>query len=95
MRTQRRSIFPLENLIVFYPRRLLEIVYDHVALLTMFWKLGKFRNRVKRSPDRHTYTDLSLTPVTGEEADDLDLLTTFAPRSAKVRSKSSRTTAVS
>ncbi len=95
VRTQRRPIFPLENPIVFYPRRLWEIVYEHVALLTMFWKLGKIRNRVKRSPDRHTYTDPSLTPVTGEEEDDLDLLKIFDPRSAKIRSKSSRTTAVS
>ncbi len=95
VRTQRRPIFPLENPIVFYPRRLWEIVYEHVALLTMFWKLGKIRNRVKRSPDRHTYTDISLTPVTGEEEDDLDLIKIFDTRSTKIRSKSSRTTAVS
>jgi len=95
VRTQRRPIFPLENPIVFYPRRLWEIVYEHVALLTMFWKLGKIRNRVKRSPDRHTYTDPSLTPVTGEEEDDLDLIKIFDTRSTKIRAKSSRTTAVS
>ncbi len=95
VRTQRRPIFPLENPIVFYPRRLWEIVYEHVALLTMFWKLGKIRNRVKRSPDRHTYTDISLTPVTSEEEEDLDLIKIFDTRSTKIRSKSSRTTAVS
>ena len=95
VRAQRRPIFPLENPIVFYPRRLWEIVYEHVALLTLFWKLGKIRNRVKRSPDRHTYTDISLIPVTSEEEEDLDLIKIFDTRSAKVRSKSSQTTAVS
>jgi len=95
VRAQRRPIFPLENPIVFYPRRLWEIVYEHVALLTMFWKLGTIRNRVKRSPDRHTYTDLSLTPVTGEEEEDLDLLKIFDPRSTKIRAKSSEIKVVS
>ena len=95
VRTQRRPVFPLENPILFFGRRLWEIGYEHVALLKMFWTLGKIRKRVKLSPDRRTYTDLSLTPVTLEEEENLDLIKVFHPRPSKVRPIPPQPTSVS
>lgn len=88
VRTQRRPTFALESPFVFYPRRLWEIFHYHFFLIKMFWQLGKVRNRVKRSPDRRTYTDVSLTPVVGEEEEDLDLIKIFDTRTTKIRPKS-------
>jgi Radical SAM superfamily len=95
VRTQRRPNFSLENPILFFCRRLWEIGYEHVTLLKMFWSLGKIRKRVKLSPDRRTYTDLSLTPVTLEEEEDLDLIKVFHPRPSKVRPIPPQPTSVS
>jgi len=95
VRAQRRPIFPIENPILFTVRRLWEIGHEHFALLRMFWRLSAIRRLVKTSPDRRTYTDLSLAPVTVEEEEDLDLIKIFNPRPAKSRTGSSRPTTVS
>ncbi|MDT7041266.1 B12-binding domain-containing radical SAM protein [Candidatus Nitronereus thalassa] len=95
VRTQRRPVFSLENPVLFYCRRLWEIGFEHIALLKMFWTLGKIRKRVKLSPDRRTYTDLSLTPVTLEEEENLDLIKVFHPRPSKVHQVPTQPTSVS
>lgn len=95
VRTQRRPTFSIENPFIFYPRRIYEVVYEHLALGNLFWKLSKIRNRVKASPDRRTYMDVALTPEAGEQEENLELLKIFDPRTVKVRPATSETTPVS
>ena len=62
-RLDRRPGLPIENPLVFYPRRLWEIVGTHVRLLPLLWKCGRMRRRIKADPEASRYTDTSLMPV--------------------------------
>jgi tRNA A37 methylthiotransferase MiaB len=66
VRSQRRSGLPRENPLIFYPRRLWEIVDTHVRLVAFYWSLHKIRKRVERDPA--PYIDQALTPVEGADA---------------------------
>jgi len=94
VRTQRRPTFPIEHPLVFYPKRLWEIIRDHGRFLKLILQYAKIRRRVKADPNRKQYTDLSLTPITIEEEEDLDLIKLFDPRSSESRSTESQTVAV-
>ena len=86
VRTQRRPSFPIENPLVFYPKRLWEILRDHARFVKLVVQYARIRRKVKADPNRKNYTDLSLTPVTIEEEEDLDLIKVFHPRQAKTAS---------
>ena len=60
VRRSRRSGLPRENPLVFYPRRLREIVQTHIRLAAFYLRLHKIRRRVER--DERPYTDLALLP---------------------------------
>ena len=94
VRSQRRPGFPLENPLLFYPKRLWEIIRDQGLFLKLVLQYAKIRRRVKADPNRKQYTDLSLTPITIEEEEDLDLIKIFHPRPTKSRSTESQTVAV-
>ncbi len=94
VRTQRRPTFPLENPLVFYPKRLWEIIRDHGRFLKLVLQYANIRRRVKADPNRKQYTDLSLTPITIEEEEDLDLIKIFHPRPTKSQSTESQTVSV-
>jgi len=94
IRTQRRPTFPIEHPLVFYPKRLWEIIRDHGRFLKLVLQYAKIRRRVKADPNRKQYTDLSLTPITIEEEEDLDLIKIFNPRPTKSRSTESQPVAV-
>jgi radical SAM superfamily enzyme YgiQ (UPF0313 family) len=57
----RRSGLPRENPLVFYPRRVREIVATHGKLAAFYLYLHRIRRRVERDP--HPYADLALTPI--------------------------------
>ena len=61
IRTQRRSGLPRENPLVFYPRRVWEVVDTHVRLISFYLFLHRIRRRVERDPG--PYTDAALTPT--------------------------------
>jgi radical SAM superfamily enzyme YgiQ (UPF0313 family) len=61
VRHSRRSGLPRENLFVFYPRRVREIVATHAKLAAFYLYLHRIRRRVERDP--HPYADLALTPI--------------------------------
>ena len=61
IRRHRRSTLPRENPLVFYPRRLREIIETHAKLAAFYLYLHRIRRRVERD-DRH-YTDPALTPI--------------------------------
>jgi len=63
VRTQRRPGMPLENPLVFYPRRAWETVSGLVPFALYYFKLRSIRKKIKREPERRSYTDRSLIPV--------------------------------
>jgi hypothetical protein len=66
VRKQRRPGLPLENPLIFYPRRLAEIVTTHVRLVRYYLFLHRLRKRVER--DTAPYADRALVPVDLEDS---------------------------
>src|SRR5437667_1195763 len=64
LRRQRRANQPRENPIVFFPRRVWEVVETHAKLAAFYLYLHRIRRRVERDLD--PYTDPALTPVTAQ-----------------------------
>ncbi len=61
VRSQRRSGLPRENPLLFYPRRVREVVQTHYNLLAYYLFLHRIRKKVER--DTAPYIDRALTPV--------------------------------
>ncbi len=59
----RRSSFPKENPLLFYPRRVWETISTYLSIGWYYLKLEGMRQRIERDPQANQYTDLSLTPV--------------------------------
>jgi len=77
VRRQRRSGLPIENPLIFHPRRLAEIVVTHWRWLALYLKFRAIRDRVARDENARDYQDLALRPVSDEEQLDLDIIKTF------------------
>jgi len=75
LRRQRRSTLPRENPLLFYPRRVREVVETHAKLAAFYLYLHRIRRRVERGP--HSYSDDALVPVDSEAS------SVFAPRREK------------
>ncbi len=61
LRRQRRVGLPRENPLVFYPRRVREVVETHVRLAIFYLRLHRIRRRVERDPAH--CLDPALTPI--------------------------------
>jgi hypothetical protein len=61
VRTQRRPGLPRENPLLFYPRRLWEIVSTYTALGSYYLWLLRLRRRIARDPRAAAYTDAALS----------------------------------
>ena len=64
MRRERRAGLPRENPVVFYPRRVREVVETHAKLAGFYLYLHRIRRRVER--DQNPYTDPALIPAASE-----------------------------
>ena len=64
LRRERRSDLPRENPVVFYPRRVREVVETHVRLAAFYLYLHRIRRRIDRDPS--PYTDPALAPQESE-----------------------------
>ena len=65
VRRSRRTGLLLENPLLFYPRRLREVVETHTKLVTFYLYLHRIRRRVER--DNRPYIDPALTPLADPE----------------------------
>ncbi|HUC72238.1 MAG TPA: radical SAM protein [Stellaceae bacterium] len=65
VRRSRRTGLPLENPLLFYPRRLREVVETHTKLAAFYLYLHRIRRRVER--DNRPYIDPALTPLADPE----------------------------
>ena len=59
-RHERRPGLPLENPLIFYPKRLWQVVSTHVKVLLLLNRWGAMRRRIKSDPNAANYTDVSL-----------------------------------
>ena len=66
IRRSRRSTLPHENPIIFYPRRIGEVVETHAKLAAFYLYLHKIRRRVER--DRQPYSDPALALPSADPA---------------------------
>ncbi len=72
-RTSRRHGLPIENPLVFYPRRLWEILSTYLPFGYYWLRLQLLRKRVQNDPQAKNYTDLALTPVVEAEDEELEM----------------------
>ena len=75
-RRERRPTLPLESAFVFYPRYVVDLVAKHLKLSRQIWRLGMFRQHLKRDPNARLYSDLALTPVVADEFDAYEMFST-------------------
>jgi len=78
VRRQRRSGMPIENPLIFYPRRAFEHARTIANWLGLYLKLSRILRKVLNDPNRASYTDLALDPVTTEAHEgELDIMKVF------------------
>jgi Radical SAM superfamily len=65
LRHLRRAGLPRENPLVFYPRRMAEVITTQARLARFYLHLHRIRRRVEREPE--PYADLALTPIAADE----------------------------
>ncbi len=99
VRTERRSGLPREHPLVFYPRRLWEVVSTYGPFAAYAIRLWFACQRIKRDPASRTYTDPALAPVDEAETEHLAMFehtgaAKAAVAKAKARADASRGTAV-
>ncbi|HIC81347.1 MAG TPA: hypothetical protein EYP07_10325 [Kiloniellaceae bacterium] len=70
VRTQRRSGLPLESPLVFYPRRVWEVLRTYVPFAGFALRLWLKCQQIKRDPASKDYMDLALTPVSDHGEDE-------------------------
>ncbi|MGA7865024.1 MAG: hypothetical protein WCA23_13720, partial [Stellaceae bacterium] len=61
LRRERRAGLPRENPLVFYPRRVREVLETHIKLAAFYLYLHRIRRRVERDPA--PYIDRALAPI--------------------------------
>ncbi len=72
-RTQRRSGFPIESPLVFYPKRLWQVLSTYIPWSLYAWKLHRMRMRVQKDETAKTYKDFSMMPVEDAEHEALEM----------------------
>jgi len=73
-RQDRRPGLPIENPLIFYPKRLAEIVYKHTKMAALHFKFEKIKKEIFKHPASPDYSDDALAPVQGREAEEQKLL---------------------
>jgi hypothetical protein len=61
---------PVENPLVFYPRRVLEVARSTRHWVTRFQKYRKMRKRITADPANWHYMDEALAPITADATQD-------------------------
>ncbi len=66
-RRDRRSGFPLENPLIFYPKNIFETLWKQFRWIALYLRLRLVYRKVKLDPTRFEYMDTALEPVTDHE----------------------------
>jgi hypothetical protein len=79
VRRQRRPDLPIENPLVFYPRRIAESLYCHAMLLWTLIRLRRMHWRIRRDPKASEYMDRALAPIQEHEEEIYEILKAAVP----------------
>jgi hypothetical protein len=74
-RRDRRPGMPIEPIWSFYPKYTWDFVRKYSRALRLLLWLHVTNRRLQKHPNRYTYTDLAMTPVSEGETETLELLT--------------------
>jgi len=77
VRRMRRPGMPLENPLIFYPRRGWEILSTSVQWMILIWRFYRIAQRVRMRPQQPEEVDLAMIPVDEQKDDDLTLLKVY------------------
>src|SRR5262249_26462002 len=72
-RRDRRSDLPRESRMVFYPRRIREVLATYLPALGFLWRLTRLRHRLLKDPATKSYRDIATTVLDNELNEHLDL----------------------
>jgi radical SAM superfamily enzyme YgiQ (UPF0313 family) len=72
-RKSRRSGWPLENPLVFYPKTFLETLWKQIRWITLYSRLRLIYRKVRKDPKKLEYMDLALEPVGENETETREL----------------------
>jgi len=72
-RRDRRSGMPIESPLVFYPKRVAELVAKHAKMIALHVRHERVKKRIINDPEAPSYTDIALTPVNSAEQETLNL----------------------
>ena len=74
-RLDRRPGLPIEPIWAFYAKYAWNFVTKYSRAMRLLLWLHATNRRIQRDPNRYTYTDLAMTPVTEDETERLELFT--------------------
>ncbi|MBN9018203.1 MAG: radical SAM protein [Rhizobiales bacterium] len=74
-RHDRRPNMPVESPLLFYPREAWNLVAKTTKLVFLLWRLERQRRAIEADPNRKSYTDAALTPVSEGDEETLELFT--------------------
>jgi hypothetical protein len=74
-RRDRRPGMPIEPIWSFYPKYTWDFMRKYSRALRLLLWLHVTNRRLQKHPNRYTYTDLAMTPVSEDETETLELLT--------------------
>ena len=77
VRRMRRPGMPLENPLIFYPRRGWEIISTSVQWMILIWRFYRIAQRVRMRPQQPEEVDLAMIPVDEQKDEDLTLLKVY------------------
>jgi radical SAM superfamily enzyme YgiQ (UPF0313 family) len=77
VRRMRRPGMPLENPLIFYPRRGWEIISTSVQWMILIWRFYRIAQRVSMRPKQSEEVDLAMIPVDEQKDEDLTLLKVY------------------
>jgi len=86
-RRDRRSGMPLESRLAFYPRFLTELVSKQARWLWLWGRQYRLYRAIKRDPQRKSYLDQALTPVTDDDQDGREMFDTVEAKAFVAREK--------
>jgi radical SAM superfamily enzyme YgiQ (UPF0313 family) len=66
-RSQRRPGTPRESAMIFYPRRIAEMLGTYIPALWYLARLELLRWRIRRDPEAKNYSDIAISPVAQDD----------------------------
>jgi len=71
VRTQRRHGIPLENPLIFYPRRIVESCVVAYRWISLFMRIRRIRKKIQEEPTSRQYTDEAIRIAAATDTDEV------------------------